>query len=421
VSIKTKIKLRGEKFQADDFILSLDDSTMRGWISVLNLTKQQLRYELVFDRLNINDYLPPQPMLAKETVPAEKTQAPIEAAASEDEKIELPVEMMRQLDIEGDFKIADLTAKEYQIKQFLMTVKARKGVIDIKPLSLQVLQGKVNLAVNINVQKATPAYGINLKVNQVRIDSVAKPFLAGMMGDKPLAMEGAVNLKMKVKTKGDTVNQLKKASKGQIVFDMRQTAVRGFDPEYYVRSSVANYIDSKGFGMSDAIMGNYKPREVTVFDKIFSTINLANGKARTNDFLMSAKRVKITAKGYVDIMKNTVDVTSSLSLPRGKTMVEKILDEPVFVRVYGPFDALEYKLDLNKLKKSTTDVLKKQAKAKLNEEKKRLKAKVDAEKQRLKVKADAERRRAEIKAKEKLKKSTDKYKDKLKDKFKRFF
>jgi len=421
VSIKTSIELRGEKLQANDFSLTLDDSTMIGWIHVLNLTKQQLRYELAFDRLNLNDYLPPVPMLANKSAVAEKTDVATEAAVAGDEKIALPIEMMRQLDIEGDFKIADLTAKEYQIKQFLMRLKAHKGEINIKPLSLQVLQGQVNAAVKVNVQKAKPAYGINLNVNQIQIGPVANPFLVGMMGEKPLEMEGAVNLKMAVKTTGDSVNQLKQASKGQIVFDMKQTAVRGFDPEFYMRSSVAKYVDSKGLGMSKTIMGNYQPREVTVFDKIYSTINLANGKARTNDFLMSAKRVKVTAKGYVDIMKNTLDVNTSVSLPRGKTVLEKVLDEPIFVRVYGPFDALEYKLDTDKLKKSTIDVLKNEAKAKIAAEKKRLKAKVDAEKKRVKARADAERRRAEIKAKEKLKKETDKYKEKLKNKLKSLF
>ncbi|NOQ87674.1 MAG: AsmA family protein [Gammaproteobacteria bacterium] len=422
VSLKTKIKLQGEKFQANDFNLVLDGNTLSGWIHVLNLTKQQLRYDLAFDQLNINDYMPPEvAQPATESNAAAGVAAPSENAASGDEKIELPVEMMRKLDIEGDFKIASLTAKEYQIKQFLMTVKAHKGLINIKPLAMQVLQGQVGAAVKVDVQKEKPEYAINLKVNQVQVGPVANPVLAGMMGDKPLKMQGAINLKMDVKTTGESVNQLKKASKGQIVFDMKETAIHGFDPEFYMRSSIADYVDSKGFGLSKTIMSNYRPRDVTVFDKIHSTINLANGKARTDDFLMSAERVKVTAKGHVDIMRDTLDVITSVRLPRSKTVAEKIFDEPVFVHVFGPFDALEYKLDTDRLKKSTTDVLKKQAKAKIDAEKQRLKAKADAEKKRLKAKLDEEKRRAEEKARQELKKSTDKYQDKLKDKLKGLF
>jgi AsmA protein len=349
------------------------------------------------------------------------TGAAIEGAATGDEKIELPVEMMRNLDVQGDFRIASLTVMEYQIKQFLMTTKAHDGIIDIKPLAMQLLQGQVNSAVNMNVQKEKPVYAVDLDVNQVQAGPVVDPFLVGIMGDKPLTMEGAVNMTMDVKTTGETVNQLKQASKGQVVLDMKQTAVNGFDPEFYMRSSVADYVDSKGFGMSKSIMGNYRPREVTVFDKIHSTVKIADGKARTDDFLMSAERVQVTAKGHVDIMQDTVDVVSSVALPRGKTAVEKILDKPIFVRIHGPFEALEYDLDTDRLKKSTTDVLENQAKAKIDAEKQRLKDKAEAEKQRLKDRADEEKRRAEERAKEELKKQTDKYEDKLKDKLKGLF
>ena len=409
VALKTKIKLQGEKLEANDLRLTLDSSTLSGWLHVLNISKQQLRYDLAFDQLNINDYLPAVTEDMSEEVPASATgtdtdvAAPTgtaaQAATTGDEKIELPVEMMRKLDIQGDFRIAALTAKEYKIKQFLMSLQGQKGEIAIKPLSMQLLEGQLSTAVKVNVTKETPAYAINLDVNQVQVGPVANPFLVGMMGDKPLTMDGAVNVKMDVKTTGDSVNQLKKASKGVIVLDMKETRVDGFDPEFYMRKSIADYVHSKGFGLSDTIMGQYTPRDVTVFDTIHSTVNIADGKARTDDFLMDSKRVKVTAKGHADIMQNTLDVISSIQLPRSKTAVEKIFDEPMFVRVHGPFDALQYELDKDKLKKSTSDVLKNEAKAKL----------------------DAEKQRVEEKAREELKKSTDKLEDKLKNKLKGLF
>ena len=410
VALKTKIKLQGEKLQANDFSLSLDGSVLTGWLHIINISKQQLRYDLAFDQLNINDYLPPVSAEVAGTAgaaAAENSDAAAGVTATGDEKIDLPVEMMRQLDVQGDFRIAALVVKEYSIKQFLMSVKAQKGLIAIKPLSMQVLEGQLGSTIKLNVQKAKPAYAINLDVNQVQVGPVANPFLKDVMGEKELTLKGAVNLIMDVKTTGDSVNQLKQGSKGKIVFDMKQTEVKGFDPEFYMRSAVADYVNDKGFGLSKTIMGKYKPREVTVFDKIHSTVNLANGKADTNDFLMDSKRVKVTAKGHVDMMKDTLDVTSSVKLPRAKTAVEKIFDEPVFVRVHGPFAALEYDIDTDRLKKSTSNVLQKEAKAKLEEEKQRLKEKA-------KEKSDKELKRAEKKAKQKLE---DKLKDKLKSLF----
>jgi len=412
VALKTKIKLNGEKLQANDFSFKLDDSTMTGWLHVLNLSKQQIRYDLAFDHLNINDYMSPEAVAKSEegTVVVNDSAAVGAPVATGDEKIELPVEMMRKLDVQGDFRIAALTAKEYEVKQLLMSLKAQQGVIAIKPLSMQVLEGQVDTAVNINVQKQTPAYAINLNVNQVQVGPVADPLLKNVQGDKPLKVDGAVNVKMDVKTAGNSVNQLKQASKGTIVLDMKETRVDNFDPEYYMRKSIADYVHSKGFGLSKTIMGKYTPREVTVFDRIHSTVKLAEGKARTNDFIMESKRVEVTAKGYTDIMKNTLDMLTGLRLPRSKTAAEKIFNEPQYVRVHGPFDALEFDLDKKQLQKSTTGALQAEAKAKLDAEKKKLKAKVDAEK-----------KRTEEKAKKELKKTTDKYKDKLKNKLKGLF
>lgn len=428
VGLKTKLKMHGEKLQFNDFKLMLDDSRLEGWVHVLDISKQTLRYDLAFDQLNINDYMPPeskQPAIKQSSSSSaainSDVDAPVSDAVTGDEIIELPMEMMRKLDVEGDFRIASLTAKEYQIKQFLLSTKAQQGVIDIDPLSMQVLQGQVKAAVKLNLQKTLPVYSVDLSVNQVEIGPVANPFLIGVMGEKELELDGAVNLSMKVKTTGESVNQLKKASKGTIGFDMKQTQVKGFDPEFYMRTSVADYVHSKGFGLSKTIMGSYKPREVTVFDKIHSTITLADGKASTNDFLMDSKRVQIKAKGHIDIMQDTMDMVTSVNLARGKTMAEKILSDPIFVRIYGPFAALQYELDKDKLKKSTTGVLQDEAKAKLDAEKQKLKAKAEAEKKRLKEKADAEKRRLEEKAKKELKKSTEKYEDKLKDKLKGLF
>lgn len=405
VAVKTKLDMQGQKLQANDFNLQLDDSTLSGWIHVLDIGKQKLRYNLAFDHLDINDYLPPESATAanESTAAAPGAEAVTAEASTGDEKIELPTEMMRKLDVKGDFRIASLKAKEYDISQFLLSLKAQQGVIAVKPLSLQMLEGQVSSDINVNVQKTKPAYALKLNVNQIQAGPLANPYLKNIMGDKPLTLKGAINIKADVKTGGDTINQLKKASIGQLVLDMNETEVDGFDPEFYMRKSVADYVHEKGFGLSKTIMGDYKPREVTVFDRIHSTVNVAGGKARTDDFIMDSKRVKVGAKGYADIIQNNMDMTSSVQLPRGKTGVEKLLDQPLYVRVHGPFDALQYDIDKKRLKSSTTDMLEKEAKAKL-----------DAEKQKLQKKADDELKRQEEKAKKKLE---DKLKDKLKGLF----
>jgi len=430
VGLKTKVKQQGQSLELNEFNLALDGSHLSGWIHIIDMAKQSLRYQLAFDQLDLNHYLPPKAdVVENEPVPvaagaAEGNGATAQATTG-DEKIELPLELMRQLDIGGEFSIVKLTAMEYDISKLLMKTTAKKGVINIDPLSMSLLEGEVSSTIGINVTKDIPAYAFALDVSKVQLGPVANPFLVNMMGDKPLSLKGAANIDMAIKTTGETVNQLKKAALGTIVLDMNQTEVNGFDPEYYMRSSVAHYLDESGFGLSKTIMGSYSPREVTVFDTIHSSIKLANGKADTQDFLMDSKRVQVGAKGYADIINNSMDITSSVKLARSKTALEKVLDQPIFVRVHGPFEALEYDIDSKRLKDSTVGVLEQEARAKLDAEKQRAKEKLEAEKQRAKAKLDAEKQRAKEKLETEKRaaeeKARQKIEDELKDKFKGLF
>ncbi len=416
VTLKTRLKMQGEKVEADDFTLLFDGQTLSGWVHVLNLTKQQIRYDLSLDQLNINNYL-----AADDGAVSEESAASSGGnanAASGDEKIVLPTEMLKGLDIQGDFRIATLTAKEYEIKQLSMSTQASKGLIRIKPLTMEMLGGKINTAITVNVQNAVPRYAFNLNANKIQMGPVANPILKDAMGDKPAKVDGAVDVKVDIQTAGETINQLKKASKGPISIDMKNTRVNDFDPEFYMRSSLANYFDAKGLGLSQKIMGDYKPRDVTVFDSIHGIFNMAQGQVKTNDFLMDSKRVKVGAEGSVDIVRNSLNILSSIELPKEKSKKDtgaatsplKTLREVLYVRVKGPFEALEYKIDTGRLKKSISNVLKSEAKAKL-----------DAEKQKAKAKLDAEKERAKEKVKKKVDEQKDELKDKLKDKFKGLF
>ncbi len=424
VSLKTRLKMHGEKVEADDFILSFDGQALSGWLHVLNLTKQQIRYDLSLDELNLNDYLAADAGVVTGEAVNEGGVASrggnVDTAG--DEKIVLPTEMLRKLDVQGDFRIAALTAKEYEIKQLSMSTQASKGLIHIKPLTMEMLEGKINTAVTVNVKNAVPRYAFNLNASQIQMGPVANPVLKNAMGDKPAEVDGAVDVKVDVQTAGETINQLKKASKGPISIDMKNTRVNNFDPEFYMRSSLANYFDGKGLGLSKKIMGDYKPRDVTVFDSIHGIFNMAQGQVQTNDFLMSARRVKVGAEGSVDIVQNSLNVLSSVELPKEKnkaiadaaTSPLKTLREVLYVRVKGPFEALEYKVDTGRLKKSISNALKNEAKAKFDAEK-------EKQKQKAKAKLDAEKERVKEKAKKKVDEQKDKIKDKLKDKFKGLF
>jgi len=417
VSLTTQLKMEQQQLQLNHLNVQLDESTLTGWVRIPNLDKQQIRYDLLLDKINLNSYMPPASTStattenetasgnenANETASVSKSNQPknatgkmAEAKAVGDEKIELPAEMLRSLDVAGVFAIDALHVQEFDVSQLSITTKAKNGDVNIKPIKLNVLEGSVNASARLDVRKSTPVYSTNVKIKDVQAGPLVNPSLKNMMGDKPMYLVGKVNVTAAVKSQANTVNGLKKKAKGKVTLDMNATSVKGFDPEYFARSSVADYLEAKGLGDQASVRGQYEPRKVTVFDTIHDTANIANGKVTTKDFLMNSERVVIKANGAANIMNNTMDMTSSITLPRGKTVVEKLLTKPLYVRVHGPFDALQYDVDTNKLSDNVNGMLEAEAKQKVNKE-------LDKQKEKLEKKIEK------------------KFGDELKNKFKGLF
>ena len=121
--------------------------------------------------------------------------------------------------------------------------------------------------------------------------------------------------------------------------------------------------------------------------------------------ILDSSRLKVKGEGVVNIIRNDMDYNALVDIEPAKrqTTAEKLLDQPLAVRIHGPFEQLSYDVDKSQLKDVLQDLLEAEAKAKLNKE-------IEEEKAKLRQKAKEE----EEELKQKLE---DKLKDKLKGLF----
>jgi DNA anti-recombination protein RmuC len=129
-------------------------------------------------------------------------------------------------------------------------------------------------------------------------------------------------------------------------------------------------------------------------------------------------------------MRNDIDYTAVVDVnpARVQTLAEKLLDQPLPVRIHGPFELLEFDVDKSGLTKALSAQLKQEAQQKLDEEKAKLQQKLDQEKaaaqQRLndeKAKLQQKRDEEKAKAQQKLDEEKAKQQQKLKDKLNGLF
>ena len=211
---------------------------------------------------------------------------------------------------------------------------------------------------------------------------------------------------------------------------MGKTELQGVDIEYFARNAVADYLVSKKIPVPDEQRGSYRPDEKTAFDRMHASASIGNGEVVNRDMALEGKRLKVTGAGVVNIMRNDIDYTAVVDVnpARVQTLAEKLLDQPLPVRIHGPFELLEFDVDKSGLTKALSDQLKQEAQQKLDEEKAKLQQKADEEKAKAQQKIDEEKAKLQqkrdeekAKAQQKLDEEKAKQQQKLKDKLKGLF
>lgn len=377
VAYSYNLNVSAKQARLDQIVIKLDNSEITGWVDIQDFELPKVRYELHATAINADAYLPP----AAKEAPAEKqAEAPVAppaagegaapAAAEEDPEIALPVELLRTLDLQGQLTMESVTITEIPVTDILMKTQARAGVVRVDPLSMKTLDGNVNGSMMLNAKKDIPQYAIGLKASELQAGPVVDPLLVGMTGEHDVSFDGKANLLADIKTSGTRVSELKKAAAGQVRFDMGKSMLQGVDVEYYARGVVADYLATKSISVPPDWRGTFDPKSKTAVYRVRATGNIANGDIVNKDLLLDSSRFRVTGEGVANIIRNDMDFNTLIDVEptRKKTTAEKLLDEPMKLRIHGPFAALSYDVDKSQLKKALSNMLEAEAKAKVKKE-----------------------------------------------------
>ena len=382
--------------------LTLDDSDLTGWVQVPRLEQPEVRYKLHMSPIDADAYMSPAAEAeAGEAVPpapADSAENVVSGGAEQDPEIELPLDVLRQLNMDGELTMESVTVNKIPLTNVVVKTQAKSGVLRIDPLQLKMLDGGANGSVMMNVNGKVPTYSIGLKASDIRPGPVVNPMLVGMFGEQEVTLDGAANMLADIDTQGSRVSQLKQSAKGKLTFDMAKTVLQGVDFEHFVRNVVADYLASKSLPVPADWRGSFDPQTKTAFKRAHASAVIANGDITNPDLILDSSRIKVKGQGVVNIMRNDMDYNAMVDIEptRRQTTAEKLLDQPLAVHIHGPFEQLAYDVDKNQLKKALGNLLEAEAKAKVKKE-------VDEEKEKLRQKAKEEEEEIKQKLEDKLK------------------
>lgn len=352
----------------------LDDTTLSGSASVSDFARPAIRFALKLDALDADRYLPP---------PAPAAAAPA-AASAPAAPLELPMETLRGLNVEGSLGAGRIKISNVKLSELSATIKAREGVLALSPVAARLYDGGFQGAVQLDARQDVPVFRLDEKLAGVKIGPLLKDLL-----DLDL-VEGTADVESGLTTRGLTVAALKSALDGSGKFVLNDGAVKGINIVYEVEKARALL---KG--------ESAPPREAnkTDFAELKGGFTVKGGVVDNQDLQASAPLLRVRGKGSADLNAETLDYRVDVSVVATlKGQGGKALDElrglTVPLRIHGPFAEPKVRVELDKALKGKAEAAIEKEKQKIEE---RVEKKLDEKREELKQEAGE-------KAKEQLKK-----------------
>lgn len=317
------------------FLIGLDDTRLSGsarW----NTTgaRPLFGFELAGDELNVDRYLPPEAEEAR-TEDVDDPRDP-----DEDIVIELPVDSLRALDVEGRLTLDRLQALGLEMRGIELDIEARDGNWNIGPLDASAYDGSLHSRVRVDVREDTPRYAVVADLSDLNIGALLEDFF-----EDEARLMGTGNLELDISTRGESVNALKGALNGSGSMSFTDGAVRGINIAQVIRRADAR-LRGREFEEDE-------PNQ-TDFSELTGTFNIRDGVVRNDDLRGSSPLLRVRGEGSADLNDDTLDyrvnttIVGTLEGQDGREL-EELSGINLPIRITGPFTDPSFRLDLQSI------------------------------------------------------------------------
>ncbi|MEX2524037.1 MAG: AsmA family protein [Gammaproteobacteria bacterium] len=281
VAVSTDFDGSTKHINLENLALTLDETSLSGKAGITDLEKRALRADINIDRINLDDYLPPE---------AEDKPATPETAAGA--AAQLPVETLRAIDAVVDLKAGALTVSKINLTDVILRLEGKDGVIKLDPLSANLYQGTYSGRINLNAKGKTPKLTVTSKLDGVQME----PLLLDFSDTGEAQLHGRSFIDLNLNTSGDNTDIMKKSLNGKIDLRVEDGVLVGVDVRKVLEQAEI-ILESKRIGKIDR-------GERTPFDRLTATLNVKSGVIDNNDLVILSPGFRITGKGMVANLNN---------------------------------------------------------------------------------------------------------------------
>ena len=391
-----------ESVSANKIALIVDDSQLTGEVAIENFQSPVYRFALHLDAINLDRYL--APVADEDTVIGNPVLDEAGNTNQEqlDEILPIPVDLLRELNAEGEISIDKLQVVNLKPTALQFGVKAENGITELKPVRLDLYGGQVSADTTVDVSGTAPAYSGSLDVASVQ----SGPLLTDYLG-KPY-VDGQIKLQGHFATQGERLSVLKRNLNGRLDLVFKDAAL-SMNIRQQLRS-IKRKLSGQVVPAADPV------GEPTKFSSITATAEIERGVVKNDDLEVRARHLYASGKGLFRLPDNYIDYVLTLILSDDGAgqddLLDNLVDFPIELVVRGKLEELDY-VDI--AQSALTGAAKAKLKQGLKAKEEELKAEAERKVQEAVKEKEAEIERKKKEAEERARQKLEEKKNKLLD------
>ncbi|EPC4044603.1 outer membrane assembly protein AsmA [Enterobacter mori] len=320
--------------------LQANDSTLKGQASVSLAEKPKWVFDLQFDKLNLENLLPPQPNAAADGDVAQTGQS---QAAKQRPVISSNLDQPNYNGLRGF--TADILLKANSVRwrgidftDVSSQMFNHNGLLAISELSGKMGAGNMSLPGTLDVRKDVASAEFQPRLENIEIGAILKAF------NYPIDLTGQLTLAGDFSGTKIDAEAFRRDWQGQAHVELKDTRMEGLNFQQLVQQAVERSSNVKA-------QENYD--SATRLDNFTSELTLDNGKLSLDEMQGTSSLLSLTGEGKLDLVEETADTRFNVRVLSGwegeGELIDFLKETPIPLNVYGKWQALNYSLQVDQI------------------------------------------------------------------------
>ncbi|OKP53355.1 outer membrane assembly protein AsmA [Serratia marcescens] len=269
------------------------------------------------------------------------TSAPVIASQVDDRQQNL--EALRDFNAQLNLQAAQLTYRGMNVSQLAVVADNQRGLLMLHKLAGQLAGGDFSLPGSLDARGNKPVISVQPALNQVELGTVLKAF------DMPQMLTGKFSMKGDLTGDRLSSQSFERRWRGTAQLAMQDAQLHGLNIQQLIQQAVARNDNS--------VRGQDSYQRYTEVKNVSAQASLNQGTIKLSGLTADSPLLALTGAGSIDMPGKQCDMALNVRVTGGwqgrGELIEQLQKTPIPLRVYGPWQQLNYQLQVDQVLRKT--------------------------------------------------------------------